>query len=395
MKNIEMIILNALLDKYENSKSFLGRNKVQQKFSLTVSTLFPKYGDHSEYDTFRNVNEVIDILVRKKLIVATINKANVCSKVTLNTNVLDEVYNYIGRVQKKELNQIIIRTLNKYKDKNEILSNFCRNQLDRLQDNRSVQFFNGDLIEFDQILHVVDKLLRVESEIYVRDFSIQLFSDSKTFERISSKVVNLLFEYGNFPEKNQVLESLYLIKTPTYVNFKGAGSIVLSNQKIDLATLSGDIAISSILIDSIEKIIVTGSIVMTVENLTSFNKLNSPDVFFIYLGGFHNSVRRNFIKRLYNQNPNKTFYHFGDIDAGGFYILEHLRRLTGIDFKPYKMDISTLKEYSKYSKTLTDNDRGRLLALKQTEFCEVIGYMLENNCKLEQEAVDTSNKELF
>ena len=390
-----MIILNALLDKYENSKSFLGRNKVQQKFSLTVSTLFPKYVDHSEYDTFRNVNEAIDILVRKKLIVATINKANVCSKVTLNINVLDEVYNYIGRVQKKDLNQIIIRTLNKYKDKNEILSIFCRNQLDRLQDNKPVQFFNGDLIEFDQILHVVDKILRVESEIYVRDFSIQLFSDSKTFERISSKVVNLLFEYGNFPEKDQVLESLNLIKNPTYVNFKGAGSIVLSNQKIDLAALSGDIAISSIMIDSIEKIIVTGSIVMTVENLTSFNKLNSPDVFFIYLGGFHNSVRRNFIKRLYNQNPNKIFYHFGDIDAGGFYILEHLRRVTGINFKPYKMDINTLKEYSKYSKTLTDNDRRRLLALKRTEFCEVIGYMLENNCKLEQEAVDVTGENTF
>jgi biotin synthase-related radical SAM superfamily protein len=67
--------------------------------------------------------------------------------------------------------------------------------------------------------------------------------------------------------------------------------------------------------------------------------------------------------------------------------LEHLRKQTGIDFKPYKMDLETLMKYQEYSKMLTDNDRVRLKNLKGREFDEIIDYMLDYNCKLEQEAI--------
>ena len=77
------------------------------------------------------------------------------------------------------------------------------------------------------------------------------------------------------------------------------------------------------------------------------------------------------------------------MDAGGFYIFEHLKGQTGVEFRPYKMDIDTLKEYFQYTKELTENDRERLLKLRDSIFGEVINYMLENNCKLEQEAVNT------
>ncbi len=80
--------------------------------------------------------------------------------------------------------------------------------------------------------------------------------------------------------------------------------------------------------------------------------------------------------------------HFGDIDAGGFYILQHLRDRTGIAFFPYCMDAKTLKENFQYVKKLTENDKKRLTALADTEFGETIEFMLKNNCKLEQEAMD-------
>ena len=82
----------------------------------------------------------------------------------------------------------------------------------------------------------------------------------------------------------------------------------------------------------------------------------------------------------------------GDIDAGGFYILLHLRRKTGVPFQPYKMDISTLKDNLLYTKKLTDNDRTRLGNLLDSEFKDTISFMLENNCKLEQEALNESNR---
>lgn len=200
-------------------------------------------------------------------------------------------------------------------------------------------------------------------------------------------MVNLLYEYGDFPEKEQVLGNLNLIKNPTYVNFKGAGIIAIKGQRLDLSKFSNDIAISSAMLSDIDSIDVIGKAVITIENLTSFHTFYDEDMFVIYLGGYHNSVRREFIKKIQQQNPEVIFYHFGDIDVGGFCILEHLKRQTGVDFQPYKMDLDTLKKYYHYSKKLTDNDRDRLAKLEDSQFKEVISYMLENNCKLEQEAI--------
>jgi len=383
----EKVILNTLLDKYEKSKSFTGANKVNQKFVVKVASIFPQYDDHANFEVFQAVNDAVDVLVRKKLISAKINKANVCTAVQLNLDAIEQVYQYIGRVQKKQLNNAVIQLLDEYKDKNEILKRFCATQLERISANKSIQYFNEDLLEFEQVLIAADRLCAVVTETFARDFSVRIYKDSKLFDRISAKVVNLLFEYGDFPEKNQVLENLNIVKNPTYVNFKGAGTLLLAGQRIDLNALSSDVAISSALLEDIEKVEITGKAVMTVENLTSFHTADSQDMFLIYLGGFHNRLRREFIKKIHEQNPEAAFYHFGDIDAGGFYILEHLRQQTGVAFMPYKMDLKTLMQYQDYSKKLSDHDRDRLKQLKGGEFDEVIDYMLQHNCKLEQEAV--------
>ena len=383
----EKTILNKLLDKYEGSKSFTGVNNVNQKFSVKLPILFPQYTDHANYELFQSVNEAIDVLARKKLIFAKANSAKVCSEVSLNLEGIDDAYNYLNRVHKKDINNSVRQVLDAYKDRNEILNRFCRAQTERILTNKPIQCFSNDLREFEKILTAVDELLRIGSETFVRDFSVRIFKDSKMFERISSKVVNLLFEYGDFPEKNQLLENLNLVKNPTYVNFKGAGSIELSEQTIDLSKLRSDLAISSSMLPDIDRIKITGRAVITIENLTSFHTTDCSDMFVIYLGGFHNSVRREFIKKIFQQNPGVGFYHFGDIDAGGFYILEHLKRQTGIEFQPYKMDLETLKKYQEYSKKLTDHDRDKLIKLRESQFKEVISYMLENDCKLEQEAI--------
>ena len=152
--------------------------------------------------------------------------------------------------------------------------------------------------------------------------------------------------------------------------------------------MSGDMAISSEMLKNVDDIIVFGDVVITIENLTTFNAFKCDNSFAIYLGGYHNTSRRNFIKKVYEKNPDKQYLHFGDIDAGGFYILQHLRNKTGIAFVPYCMDAKTLKANLQYTKMLTENDKKRLSALAETEFGETVEFMLENNCKLEQEAMD-------
>ena len=71
-----------------------------------------------------------------------------------------------------------------------------------------------------------------------------------------------------------------------------------------------------------------------------------------------------------------------------FYILEHLKIKTGINFVSYNMDIKTLEANKDYWIKLTENDKFRLnnLLKKIDSYKETIEYMFKNNCKLEQES---------
>ena len=387
MGRYEKKILNELLDKYENSKSFKGTNKVNQRFKVRISNLFPRYEDHSDYDLFRAVNEEVDILARKGFVVPRESGGGVIREVYLNVEVMEEVYRYINRVPRDDINAKLEELISGYLGNGEILEIYLKDQLKRIGENRSVRFFSGDFEEFERILMAVRELEDLQGEQFIREFSVRLYKDSKVFGQIQGKVESLLYEYGDFPEKDEILGNLNLMRTPTYVNFKGSGKISLSGQEIDLSRLDSDIAISSSMLGKIESVQVFKGKVITVENLTSFHRFMEEGYFVLYLGGFHNRVRRDFIRMLHDQNSEARFYHFGDIDAGGFLILEHLRRTTGIKIIPYNMDLDTLKKYEKMGKPLTENDRKRLGKLREGQFREIVEYMLENNVKLEQEAI--------
>lgn len=388
MTKYEKQILNTLLDKYEKSKSFTGTNQITQSFTIKPEDLFPKYKDDSEFDLFCAVNESIEALVQYGYIKTKRYNNGVIQQVALNIDALSRIYAYIDRKPKTDVVSELRRLLLNYKDANDILSMYCICQLERLEVNKSVKFYDNNLLDFESILKIVSEITNVENETFERDFSIKILGDSKAFQRIRSKVVSLLYEYGDFPEKETLLADLNIIKNPGHIYFKGKGRLSVCGQVIDLSKINGDIAISSVMLKDIETIEVFGSTIITIENLTTFNAFRCTDAFAIYLGGYHNTNRRNFIKKVYEQNRDKKYLHFGDIDAGGFYILEHLRKLTGIHFIPYKMDFETLKDNLAFTKELTENDKKRLSQLLNSEFKDTIRFMLDNNCKLEQEAMD-------
>lgn len=381
-------ILNYLLDKYERSNFFVENREIQRKISVKITKIFPGYEDEAEYHLFTEVNDAVQNLESENLIQVSRKKNGIINSITLNTDKLYEIYLFTSRKPKSETNQQLLALLESYADKNEILAAFCRTQTEKIKKNQKAELFNGDFTEYANILKAVSELYQLEEETYMRDFSVRIFGDSKSFEKIKNKVISLLFRYGDFPQEETILEELNLMKNPGHVYIKGACKISVNRQIIDFSQFHADIAISSILLDHINTIEVIGNKVITIENLTTFNQFYEENAVMIYLGGYHNTHRRNFIRKLYAQNPNVTYYHYGDIDAGGFYILLHLRNKTGIQFQPYHMDIAVLQQHSDLTKPLTDNDRKRLHYLADSEFSEVVQYMLENNCKLEQEALD-------
>lgn len=392
MKKYGEKVLNELLNQYERSKSFTGDAERRQSFQKKVADLFRGYDDSANFELFTEVNAQIADLEQAGLIEAKRLKrgkidSEVIESVKLISERMDACYEYLGRVPKADMNKEISRILRKYQDKTPLLQLFCTEQLDRLSKNKKVQYCD-EIEKLELILKVLSEIEKIEEETYVRNFSIRVLGDSKAFEKIKSSVVSILFEYGDYPDKDTILEDLNIVKNPGYVYAKGNGTITVSGQAINLGKLDGAVGLSSELLDDIEKIEINASKVITIENLTTFHSYVDEEAFIIYLGGYHNSIRRKLICKIYRDNPYVKYYHYGDIDAGGFYILLDLRKKTGIPFEPLNMDAATIEKYNKYTKRLTENDRIRLSNLAESEFAEVIRYMLDNDCKLEQEAVE-------
>lgn len=408
MDKLQRKVLNHLLDQYEQSKTFLEENKVCQSFSVKITKLFPKYEDDAEYDFFCEINESLKELERWGLVRLTGKKrSGVLEKVFLNKEALTECYEHLQRIPRKTEHQWLEEVWEKAESKFASedsnlylpLLRYFSAQREKLAKNQKIEYYDGVHRDYEGLLLLVNAVLENKEEIFIRDFSIRLFQDSKRAEQLKSKAQALLFQYGDFEEKDTVFEECGVVQTPTYVMLKGKGRITLSGQILDLSRMKGDIALSTASFKELEQVEVLGDRVVTVENLTSFHDYSEEGDFVIYLGGFHNKVKREFLCFLYETNKEKEYRHFGDIDAGGFYILEHLKRRTGISFRSLWMDEAVLDRNRHQAKELTQNDQVRLKNLlemlneqeKDGELLEdyrgVLRMMLTEGIKLEQEGI--------
>ena len=391
MKNkLSREILNKLLDSYEHSTLFLGENKNNRLPQIAPEKLYPKYADDAEYEFFLEFNDAVTELEKEDLVVAERGRGNVVKRVLLPVEHIDAAYEALGResrvsVQEKIkslLSQIVFEgssDVNFDSDCVELddypkteaaqmlfpLISYAREQMLRIERNKNVEYFDGDMEAYADMLRMTREVLTNEDECFIRDFSIRLFSDSKKAETYRSKVESLLFSYGDYADKNSILEEQGILKTPAYVMLKGAAEICFEEETINLNSLGGDIGLSTESLKNVKNVNVTGRRVITVENLTSFHDYNDPDALVIYLGGFHNRAKRELLKLIYAGNQDKEYRHFGDIDAGGFYILEHLKKKTGIPFKMLLMDKETLIKNRDRAKKLTANDIVRLKNLRE------------------------------
>ena len=58
----------------------------------------------------------------------------------------------------------------------------------------------------------------------------------------------------------------------------------------------------------------------------------SKDEFVVYHGGMYGEVRGQFFKKLYEATKESEFYHWSDINIGGFKIFARLRKIIPIIF---------------------------------------------------------------
>lgn len=113
---------------------------------------------------------------------------------------------------------------------------------------------------------------------------------------------------------------------------KGRSKFKIHNQIIDLAALQSEMILSSHHLEILGVLILDCKEIVIVENLTTFYGYLCTRGSVIYLGGFYNSIGKKLLFMLHDFDNSISFYRVGDIDAGGFYILNHFIVGTKISF---------------------------------------------------------------
>lgn len=398
-------ILQTLLDSYERSRLSRGENEVAVHiaFPITPKTM-PIYFDENSlaYEEIHGTAGHLEEMGYTCSVWKGGKKNHILQKIVLCDEKVDEIYRHLGRVPEKQMQQAQLAVLQELKTEcsTPVARNFICWLMKRLEQGKTVkEYLNLDDTEGSRrLIRAIHRIETNQKEIYIREFSVQCFGDSKELEKKSGLIGKIFRRFSDDMEDmdNDVILAEYgIYRTPNYVYVKGSGRLRIGTPEaydIDLRSLRQGIGLSGEDLDGLEwKVDVSVKRIITIENLTTFFRWEEPDSVLIYLGGYHNAVRRKFLQKLYQVFPEAEYFHFGDIDVGGFEIYEDLCRRTGIPFDTYKMGISELEQYEQYTRELTENDRKRMDSLLNNEAYEnvwpILRYMKEYGKKLEQESI--------
>lgn len=400
-------ILNGLLDSYERSSLYTGKNKVAVHISFPFNKkTMPEYFDESSL-AYEDIHSCIRELQEKGFLKIQWKRGkenHIVEKVVLEEDRAVEIYQFLKRKPKAEYIKEMLKMLECVEagEDTPVTRAFICYLCECLREEKPVKEFIDfcDPVYARLLIMALQGIEKNKENCYIREFSIRLFGDSKTLEGMLGTIGKVMRRFCPRYEETDVygiLAEYSIYHTPNYVYLKGDAAISLGEGEawLDLSGLSQGIGLSG---EDIPKVKVYGKKstkkVITIENLTTFFSWKEENSLIIYLGGYHNSSRRALLQMIWQQLPKAEYLHFGDIDVGGFEIYRDLCRKTGIPFQMYHMGIKELEQYKVYTQKLTENDKKRLdhLIEKEVGYKDVLQYMKTYGRKLEQECISASNE---
>lgn len=398
MYDYEEKMLILLVEKYRKSKKDSGTARTNRRTKIKPTELYKAYDrNDGDLEKINAVNELAEKYVKKGYL--TYEKkpfSNEISAIYLIDEQIETVEEYLAEhyhyESKHEKMRQVAEIISKYQGHSLIADQECR-KLQRNLDNNTVP---RDYKHAEEILKALIFIEKNQTPLYLREASMMIYGSSKYLEENTlEEVCRIIRNYLRKPcEENElsdeILEQYFIVKEKQKICMKGNISIVKDGKMIELGGFQSGIEFYTDELEKIEKIMIHDERLITVENKTSYMRCQKPGTAYFYLGGYANRYQRECLKKIYCDNPEIEYLHFGDIDAGGFYIHENLCRITGILFGLYKMSKHELEDerYKTCLLELSGNDRRRLKALAKDErYQETAEYMLERGVKLEQEIV--------
>ncbi len=415
---IESFILDQLLNRYERSQHYKEKSKLNRKirFYFTPET-FPDYFDETSPGKKALVNQVTQKLENEGVICiewVRYEKGNLIVSVTLNLEQIEVAYKRSNRFPKREkLNELeTFLNFEFTKFHTEWVRVFIQNCLEEIAVTHELPTgLPKDKPEQDMLFNALHGLEEINGEeLPERVFSRRFLGHSKAFVVIKSRFVKIIRKYlpgidtsgvGATLDEEAILQEVGIAKSIEELLFFGPLKINLFGTEIDFTPFIYGTSVNGEMIKSLKICDLPIKRVITFENKTNYLEFikqgseNLKVTLGVYLAGFHSPIKRLFLLKilafLRNNMVPVEYYHWGDIDLGGFKIFVHLKTQVFADLKPFRMDVNTLRSYQKFADTFDERYRDllkKLLTQSEYEvFYEVIHEMLNTGMRLEQEAL--------
>ncbi|NBH72960.1 hypothetical protein D3Z51_13180 [Clostridiaceae bacterium] len=406
MNQYEEKMLVLLAEKYRKSKKDNKTGMISRRTQAKPSELYKNYNrNDADLEQIEAVNQAAEECRKKGFLTYKMNGfSSEIMKIYLVDEKISEVEQYLTEHYQYEpkyvKQQYVERMIETYGGKSPVAGKECE-KLKRILDRNRVP---KDYLQTEEILKALVFIENNEWDLYLREASMLIYGSSKYLEEHTlESVCRLLRAHWNRPlgEKeffDEILEEYHITREKQKICLKGDVTIKIAGKVLEVGALEDGIEFFADGLEKLESVRVHTADFMTVENRTAYFRCGRSGASFFYLGGYATRFQRDFLKKVYRDNPEVRYLHFGDIDAGGFYIHEHLCRVTEIPFGMDRMSVRELEDerFSGCLQELTENDKKRLGALlDREEYRETAQYMLEKDVKLEQEIVSLGGESTF
>lgn len=404
------IILDRLLDKFENSKHLSNPGTSHRRVMLRIDKKeLPEYR-YEDATTRDAYNEAARVLEAKKMVqLEWINGRPLLSAVILDLDQVMSCYTELARVHPKTrayhissliasaLEGVSIPWIVAWKE------DTCSEAVEHL---KLPNFCKTDDALLCDLLRSFQEYAVLSGSITMRAFSVRCFSDTKYFEhnirdlflKIARKYnsdLTLACEEGDLSVKEQ-LAFLGIYARPEHYELAGNCLIYTRWGKLDVnASGRCGLALPSTLVDAITAVEMRSIDCVTfIENKTNYDEYiaseQRPEELVIYHGGFLSPQKRRLFTLLANESSSTNDVRFwADIDMGGFRMFQQLQELIPT-LIPMRMSGEFVERFHEYglvrseeylSALRTDLENGKHLLFK-----EAIEKILSFGVTIEQES---------
>lgn len=399
---LQIKVLHALLDRCERRQDYGRAEKSSRRILQPVNQKsFPDYFHVSDSSFRLMFNQEMEALERRgwvELDWVRFDRGHTLQRIALAEEALPGIYQALGRIPREQLYRKAAAFLAEYEKEAPAALQPLPPPLKAEQ-----QQLLQELLRGLQALFTAR-----ENDIAKRVLSVRIYGDSKRWEQLERGILQLARNFCLTPEEagledTALLAERGIIDHPSHILIAGPLIFTTPQGRIDLAAFYPDLGLPAEMARDLEVAESKAAAVITIENKTSFYQYlreGPPGHLVIYLGGYHNRGRRVLLEKLaaYFQQEGRVvpFYHWGDLDLGGFQIWRHLKVNTGIPFEPFLMDIPTYLRCCHLGQPLDKTYLTKLAALLDDPayalFHSLIRLMLEKKVRVEQEAVSLKGK---